>query len=176
MVVIAGATGSGKSDVAAEICNSPRLVPQPYDSNGGMIVSADSVQAYRGVQIGANQPDAAERARTPHLLLDVASADDNTESGGYNVAAWRRDALLVIRELLGQPQPEDEEPRPRSERERRREILGTIEEAKKARRSRQSAAPPGVVVGASDHHIITTAMTTTKHHLVRFFPSWWVGP
>jgi len=146
VVVIAGATGSGKSDVAAEICGNSRPL-QHYSYNGGMIVSADSVQAYRGVQIGANKPDAAERARTPHLLLDVASVADD-DNGGYNVAAWRRDALFVIRELLGQPQPVE----PRSERERRREILGTLEEAKKAKRCRQSAAAPEGVVGTSDHH------------------------
>ena len=88
IVVIAGVTGSGKSAVAAELCAA----------RNGIIVSADSVQAYRGVQIGANKPDAAERERTPHLLLDVA--DPKTSAHHYNAADWRRDALFVIRELL----------------------------------------------------------------------------
>jgi hypothetical protein len=85
IVVIAGPTATGKSDVAAKICASQR----------GMIVSADSVQAYRGVQIGANKPSASERKETPHILVDVA---DHTEN--YNAAEWRRDAILTIQRLL----------------------------------------------------------------------------
>lgn len=81
VVVIAGPTASGKSDVAAEICD--------------VIVSADSVQAYRGVNIGANKPTAAERMRTPHLLVDVADASMN-----YNAANWTRDALFCIRNII----------------------------------------------------------------------------
>ena len=85
VIIIAGPTGVGKSDVAAKICAKHQ----------GMIVSADSVQAYRGVQIGANKPTLAERAETPHLLVDMVDASEQ-----YNAADWRRDALSCMELLL----------------------------------------------------------------------------
>jgi tRNA dimethylallyltransferase len=85
VIIIAGPTGVGKSDVAAKICST----------NRGMIVSADSVQAYRGVQIGANKPSPAERLETPHLLVDMVDANEQ-----YNAAEWRRDALSCVDILL----------------------------------------------------------------------------
>ena len=91
IVVIAGPTGVGKSDVAAQLCRSQK----------GMVVSADSVQAFRGVQIGANKPPLAERKETPHLLVDVVDASET-----YNAAEWQRDALFSIGTLLQEhPQP-----------------------------------------------------------------------
>ena len=86
VIVIAGPTAVGKSDVAARIC----------DKNRGLIVSADSVQAYRGVQIGANKPSAEEQLRTPHILVDIV---DHMES--YNAADWSRDAVLAIESICG---------------------------------------------------------------------------
>jgi tRNA dimethylallyltransferase len=86
VVILAGPTGVGKSDVAAQLCASQK----------GVIVSADSVQAYRGVCIGANKPTMEERQETPHILVDVV--DHRTEN--YNAAEWRRDALHVISNLL----------------------------------------------------------------------------
>lgn len=86
VVVIAGPTAAGKSDVAARICTQQR----------GMIISADSVQAYRGVQIGANKPSMDERNETPHILIDVADHVEN-----YNAAEWCEDAIYSIQTLLG---------------------------------------------------------------------------
>ena len=91
VVVISGSTGIGKSDVAAEICDLFR----------GMIVSADSVQAYQGVQIGANQPTAAELERTPHFLVNWI---DYPRQSTYNAAEWTRDAIFVIQCLLSRQQ------------------------------------------------------------------------
>ena len=82
VIIIAGPTAVGKSDVAACFSN-------------GIIVSADSVQAYTGVLIGANKPTAEERATTPHLLLDMADANVT-----YNAAEWTSDALYTIQQLL----------------------------------------------------------------------------
>jgi len=63
----------------------------------GNIVSADSVQAYRGVQVGANKPTQDEREECPHHLIDVVGADDLA----YNAADWMRDATFTIGELYG---------------------------------------------------------------------------
>jgi tRNA dimethylallyltransferase len=93
VVVIAGPTGVGKSEIAAQLCE--RLDSKEGGRyRGGLIISADSVQAYRGVQIGANKPSAAELERTPHLLVDVADSHD-----AYNAAEWNRDALAAIHVL-----------------------------------------------------------------------------
>lgn len=128
VVVIAGPTGSGKSDVAAHICAA----------RNGMVVSADSVQAYRKVQIGANKPNAAERAQTPHILVDVA---DHTQN--YNAATWRRDAIYVIQKLLSiSPmtnydvvEAEEVLSSPASELERRQTITNDIRNAVEAKKA-----------------------------------------
>ncbi|CAB9524235.1 tRNA dimethylallyltransferase [Seminavis robusta] len=86
VVVLTGPTAVGKSDVAARICANHR----------GLIVSADSVQAYQGVEIGANKPTPEERRETPHMLVDVVDNQDTN----YNAAEWQRDALHVIAKLL----------------------------------------------------------------------------
>lgn len=86
VIVIAGPTAVGKSDVAAAICSKLK----------GMIISADSVQAYRGVQIGANKPSAEEQRENPHILVDVADRTDT-----YNAASWSHDAILAIEAMCG---------------------------------------------------------------------------
>ena len=111
VVVIAGPTGVGKSSVAMSLCKSP-IASQLLKSCGiasqsdsteeetavGNIVSADSVQAYRGVQVGANKPTQDEREQCPHHLIDVVGADDLA----YNAADWMRDAIFAIDELYGE--------------------------------------------------------------------------
>jgi len=109
VVIIAGPTAAGKSDVAAQLCSQQK----------GMIVSADSVQAYRGVQIGANKPSLEERKETPHILIDVADHLEN-----YNAAEWREDAIFCIETLLG-----------RSNREQQGTIAATTPAASSGRRA-----------------------------------------
>eukprot|EP00934_Nitzschia_sp_Nitz4_P004616 Nitzschia sp. Nitz4//scaffold122_size67431//57983//60126//NITZ4_006096-RA/size67431-processed-gene-0.49-mRNA-1//-1//CDS//3329534436//4606//frame0 len=112
VVVIAGPTAAGKSDVAAKICSSLK----------GLIISADSVQAYRGVQIGANKPTEAERQETPHMLIDVA---DHSES--YNAADWMRDTISCIEDMHQIRNETDTNPRLvplRSELEAARKLKG----------------------------------------------------
>ena len=105
VVVIAGPTGVGKSSVAMSLCKPPiasQLLRScgvsPQSDFAGNIVSADSVQAYRGVQVGANKPTQDERDACPHHLIDVVGADDLA----YNAADWMRDAMFAIDELYGE--------------------------------------------------------------------------
>lgn len=65
VVVIAGPTGVGKSETAVQV--ALRI--------DGEIVNCDSVQFYRGFDIGSAKADRALRDRVPHHLLDVAEAD-----------------------------------------------------------------------------------------------------
>lgn len=60
-VVLAGPTASGKSAVALELA---RQLP-------GEIVSVDSMQVYRGLDIGTAKPTPEEQAQTPHHLIDI---------------------------------------------------------------------------------------------------------
>ncbi len=83
-IVIAGPTAVGKSEVglrAAELLN-------------GEIVSVDSMQVYRGLDIGTAKPSAADRARVPHHLIDVVEV---TQS--FDAAKFVRIAQNVVREI-----------------------------------------------------------------------------
>ncbi|TAK44424.1 MAG: tRNA (adenosine(37)-N6)-dimethylallyltransferase MiaA [Betaproteobacteria bacterium] len=80
-----GPTASGKSRLALEL--AARL---PLE-----IVSLDSAQVYRGMDIGAAKPSIDERARVPHHLIDLVNPDE-----AYSVGRFRSDALRAIEEIL----------------------------------------------------------------------------
>ncbi|RYJ02337.1 MAG: tRNA (adenosine(37)-N6)-dimethylallyltransferase MiaA, partial [Actinomycetales bacterium] len=61
VVVVIGPTASGKSDLAVELCLR----------TGGEVVNTDSVQLYRGMDVGAAKVSPEERRGVPHHLLDV---------------------------------------------------------------------------------------------------------
>ena len=65
VVIVVGPTASGKTEVAMRIA----------EAAGGEIISADSQQVYRGMDVGTAKATPAQRARIPHHLLDVAAPD-----------------------------------------------------------------------------------------------------
>jgi tRNA dimethylallyltransferase len=73
LVAIVGATATGKTALAVRLAE--RL--------GGEIVSADSRQVYRGMDIGTAKPAAGERARAKHWLIDAAGPDEPFSLGRY---------------------------------------------------------------------------------------------
>jgi tRNA dimethylallyltransferase len=81
VILLMGPTASGKS--ALSLALAERL--------GGEIISVDSAQIYRGMDIGTAKPDAATRARVPHHLIDII---DPTEA--YSAARFAREALATI--------------------------------------------------------------------------------
>jgi tRNA dimethylallyltransferase len=83
-ILIAGPTATGKSEIAL------RLAKQL----GGEIISADSMQVYRGLDIGTAKPSPAERARVPHHLIDIC---DLTES--FDAAQFARLAHRAVAEV-----------------------------------------------------------------------------
>ncbi|WP_353648073.1 tRNA (adenosine(37)-N6)-dimethylallyltransferase MiaA [Nakamurella sp. A5-74] len=85
LVVVAGPTGTGKSDLAVEL--ALRL--------DGEVVNADSMQLYRGMDIGTAKLPPDQRRGVPHHLLDVL---DVTERA--SVAAYQREARAVIEQLI----------------------------------------------------------------------------
>jgi tRNA dimethylallyltransferase len=83
-VFLLGPTASGKSAVALELAER-----FPME-----IVSVDSAQVYRGLDVGTAKPDAATRKRFPHHLIDIV---DPTEA--YSAGRFRADALRLIGEI-----------------------------------------------------------------------------
>ena len=73
LVVVAGPTGSGKSELALHLALSI----------GGEIVNYDSMQIYRGFDIGTAKPSEADRAAVPHHLFDIAAAEDDFNAADY---------------------------------------------------------------------------------------------
>lgn len=73
LLVVAGPTASGKTALA--IALAERL--------GGEIVSADSQQLYRGLEVGTAKPTAAERAAVPHHLLDVVEPGEGMDAARF---------------------------------------------------------------------------------------------
>ena len=81
LLVLVGPTAVGKTAVAVRL---GALLPIE-------VVSADSRQVYRGLDIGTGKPSAEERAAVPHHLLDVAEPDER-----YHAARFRTDARAAI--------------------------------------------------------------------------------
>jgi tRNA dimethylallyltransferase len=78
---VVGPTASGKTALAISLA----------ERVGGEIVSADSRQIYRLMDIGTAKPTAEQRARIPHHLLDVVWPDEP-----YSLALYQRDAQAAI--------------------------------------------------------------------------------
>lgn len=81
LVVIVGPTAVGKSEVAVGVAG---II-------GAEIVSGDSMQVYRGMDIGTAKLRPEERKGIPHHLLDIVDPDEE-----YNVARFQTDAREVI--------------------------------------------------------------------------------
>lgn len=84
VIVIAGPTAAGKTRLSLELA---RIL-------GGEIISADSVQVYRGMDIGTAKASLQERLEIPHHLIDVC---DLSES--FNVVQFYERATKICREI-----------------------------------------------------------------------------
>jgi len=84
LIVVAGPTGTGKSDLGLDLAE--RL--------GGEVVNADSMQLYRGMDIGTAKVPVDQRRGVRHHLLDVL---DVTQTA--SVAAYQRQARAVVEDI-----------------------------------------------------------------------------
>lgn len=89
-IAIVGPTGVGKSALAMALA----------EAFGGEIVSADSRQVYRHLDIGTAKPTADERVRVPHHLLDVVDPDET-----FDAARYRAIAIEAVRLIRGRGRP-----------------------------------------------------------------------
>jgi len=83
-ICVAGPTAVGKSEIALHLARQL----------GGEIISVDSMQVYRGLDIGTAKPSPADRARVPHHLIDIC---DLTES--FDAAQFARLAHRAVVEI-----------------------------------------------------------------------------
>ncbi len=90
IIVVVGPTATGKSDTAVAIAEALAT-----NRIGSEIISADSRQVYRGLDLGTGKITTEEMRGVPHHLLDVA---DPTET--YTVAEYTRDAKKVLYEII----------------------------------------------------------------------------
>jgi tRNA dimethylallyltransferase len=84
IVVIAGPTATGKTRLAVDL--ALRF--------GGEVVNADSMQVYRGMNVGTAKPTEEEKQGVPHHLIDVVNPDET-----FNAAVYRRAAVPVIERI-----------------------------------------------------------------------------
>ncbi|KAK8676915.1 hypothetical protein V6N13_142474 [Hibiscus sabdariffa] len=85
VIVISGPTGAGKSKLALELAK--RL--------NGEIISADSVQVYRGLDVGSAKPSPSDRKEVPHHLIDILDPSED-----YSVGQFFEDARQATRDIL----------------------------------------------------------------------------
>ncbi len=84
---LAGPTAAGKSAVALALA----------ERIGGEIVSVDSMQVYRGLDIGSAKPTRTEQARVPHHLIDIRDLDESFDAAQFVDLANTAAAEIVAR-------------------------------------------------------------------------------
>ena len=85
LLVLCGPTASGKTALGVALAQA----------TGGEVVSADSMQIYRRMDIGTAKPTREEMGGVPHHMLDVADPAED-----YSVARYVRDADACVRDIL----------------------------------------------------------------------------
>ena len=84
VIAIAGPTASGKSSLALQLCKNL----------GGELISCDSMQVYRGMDIGTAKPTKQEMAEVVHHMIDICDPDTD-----YSAAAFAEDAKKAIEDV-----------------------------------------------------------------------------
>ena len=89
LIVVAGATATGKTDFAIRLAEALRGEGRPVE-----IISADSRQVYRGLDIGTAKATESDRARVPHHGLDLVAPDQP-----FSVANFVDHAAAILTDL-----------------------------------------------------------------------------
>ena len=85
ILVITGPTATGKSDFAVDVAKK----------FNGEIISADSRQVYRGLDIGSGKITKEEMQGIPHYMLDILDPEDE-----YSAFKYRKDAEVIVKDIL----------------------------------------------------------------------------
>lgn len=86
-LALVGPTASGKSSLAMALARSRDDIE---------LITVDSMQVYRGMDVGTAKPTSAEQREVVHHLLDVCDPDDD-----YTVARFQRDCLAALADIEG---------------------------------------------------------------------------
>jgi tRNA dimethylallyltransferase len=90
LIVVLGPTGAGKSELALALA----------DAFHGEIINCDSVQVYRGLQVGSAKLPVEARRGIPHHLIDILSPDQELTAAAYSQLARKAIDDLRIKEKL----------------------------------------------------------------------------
>jgi tRNA dimethylallyltransferase len=93
VLVLFGPTASGKTGILLELLN-------PAGSIQAEVISADSMQVYRGMDIGTAKPSAEERERLPHHLIDIRDPSQQFNAGDFVRLADEKCAEIAGRRRL----------------------------------------------------------------------------
>lgn len=130
LIIICGATATGKSDLALDVA----------EACGGEIINADSMQLYRGMDIGTAKLTQEERRGIPHYLLDILGVKESASVADYQLRARaavddirsRGKAAIVvggtglyIKSIIDEMNFPDTDPEIRTRLESEAELLGT---------------------------------------------------
>jgi len=89
-IAVVGPTASGKTEVGMQLAQ--RI--------GGEIISVDSMQVYRWMDIGTAKPSPEMLAAVPHHLIDILDPDE-----AYNAGKFATDADAIIQQLTKTGKP-----------------------------------------------------------------------
>ena len=84
IVIVVGPTCSGKTELAVRLA----------ERFNGEIINADSMQVYRGMEIGTAKPSPDQRRRVPHHLVDIVEPDAD-----FSASDFREEAARAIRDI-----------------------------------------------------------------------------
>ena len=90
VIVICGPTALGKTSVAIELAAV----------FNGEIISADSMQIYRYMDIGTAKPSVSEQSRVPHHMIDIVDPDQPFDAQKYAKMARERIMELVSQDSV----------------------------------------------------------------------------
>lgn len=85
IAIVGGPTAVGKTDIMVEVC----------EEIGAEIISMDSRQIYRYMDVGTAKPTPEQRKRVPHHMIDIIDPDEY-----YNAFMYRKDSLKAVEDVL----------------------------------------------------------------------------
>ncbi|MDR1251438.1 MAG: tRNA (adenosine(37)-N6)-dimethylallyltransferase MiaA [Treponema sp.] len=94
-LIFFGPTASGKTEILSRLFGSKGIAPRAAE-----IVSADSMQVYRGMDIGTAKPSLEERAGIPYHLIDIRNPDEQFNAGDFVRLAGEASAAIARRGKL----------------------------------------------------------------------------
>ena len=90
LIILTGPTAIGKTELSIRLAKAVN----------GAIISADSMQVYRRMDIGTAKPTPEERCGVPHHMLDVADPAEN-----YSVSRYVQEADACVQDILSRGKP-----------------------------------------------------------------------